>query len=214
MQAGDNPGSADDSWGKDVVRGERELAPMLHEFPAIPQELEYLIEPAIHYGKKYRFDDAIQLFLKNAEELDFETLAALAERARLFSDYPRLMKWMNGIGDVLDRIVDERYPYTIDISEQQRRELLRLINEANDPPDVAERRREKRLRQLAEANDRSDIAACRRKMSMQLLEEANEKIHHMDIYFLFGLMDACNMTFEENKGDGKGDITDFGELGN
>lgn len=157
----------------------------------MPKELEYLVEPAIEYGRKYQFDDAVQWFLENAEESDFETLAALAERARLSADYPRLMEWLNEVGDVLDRIVDERYPYTIDISEQLRKELLPLIS-----PDVAERWREKGLRQLAEASDRSDLAERRSEMRSRQLTEANDRVHHMDIYFLFGLMDACDMKFE------------------
>jgi len=33
-------------------------------------------------------------------------------------------------------------------------------------------------------------------MSGRLLTEANDKVDHMDIYFLFGLMDACDMKFE------------------
>lgn len=157
----------------------------------MPDELEYLIEPAIRYGRKYQFDDAVQWFLENAEELDLETLAALAERARLSSDYPRLMQWSNEVDDVVDRIVDERYPYTIDISEQQRKDFLRLIN-----PDVAERWREKAVRDSAEAGDHSDIAEQRKEMRGRLLTEANDRVHHMDIYFLFCLMDACDMKFE------------------
>jgi hypothetical protein len=163
--------------------------------PLIPEELAYLVEPAIHYGRKYKFDNDIQWFLENAEESDFETLATLAERARFSGDYSRLRQWSYEVDDVLDRIVDERYPYMIDISEC-REELLSLINEAIDPPDVAERRREKRLRQLAEASDQTPLADRRREMRMGLLTVANDRVHHMDIYFLFGLMDACNMKFE------------------
>jgi hypothetical protein len=194
MQPGDNPDSLGDRSDDDVVGDEPDSPPMPDEFPPIPDELEYLVEPGIHYGRKYQFDDDVQWFLENAEESDFETLAALAERARLSGDYPRFLQWSYEVDDVWDRVVDERYPYTIDISER-RKELLRLINEANDPPDIAERWREKRLRQLAEANDDSDIAERRRKMRMRQLTEANDKVHHMDIYSLFGLMDACDMKF-------------------
>lgn len=161
--------------------------------PPIPEELEYLVEPGIQYGKKYHFDDAVQWFLENADESDFETLAALAERARLAGDYQRFLKWSEEVDDVLERIVDERYPYTIDLSEQQREEYLRLIN-----PSLAEHLREKGVRLLAETNDRSEVAERRREMRGRQLTEANDQVHHMDIYFLFGLMDACDMKFQSD----------------
>jgi hypothetical protein len=183
MQPHDNSEGLGDRPHDDLRAGDA-------DFPPIPEELEYLIEPGIHYGRKYEFDDAVQWFLENAEESDFETLAALAERARLSGDYLRLMQWMDEVDDVLDRIVDERYPYTIHISEQQRKQFLRHIN-----PDLPERRREKALRRVAEAHDESEIADRRREMSSRLLSEANDKVHHMDIYFLFGLMDACEFKF-------------------
>lgn len=183
MQAGDNPGSPGDRSHGDLGRDEP-------HFPPVPKDLEYLVEPAIQYGK-YQFDDDVQWFLENAEESDFETLAALAERARLSGDYPRYLQWSNEVDDVVERIVDERYPYTIDISEQQRKDFLRLFG-----PGIAEHRKEKCVRRSAEANDRSELAERRKEMRMRLDTQADDKLHGMDIYLLFGLMDACDLTFD------------------
>jgi hypothetical protein len=88
-------------------------------------------------------------------------------------------------------MVDEFYPYTAHLSDRQRKRFLQLVN-----PDVPEHQRERAVRQIAEANDRSDIAQRRREMRSRQLSVANDKVHHMDIYFLFGLMDACDMGFE------------------
>lgn len=164
-------------------------------FPPAPEQLQYLIVPAIHYGRKYRFDDAVQWLVENVGESDLETLAALAERARLSDDYRRFLEWSNEVDDIVERIVDECYPYTID-TFKSRNALLQLINEADDPPGMAERCREKRLRRLAEANDTSDVAECRKEARMRLASAANDKVHDMDVYFLFALLDACDMKFE------------------
>lgn len=188
MQAGDDSSGLGEGAECDRVRD-------MPDLPPIPEELAYLIEPAIRYGRKYQFDNDVQGFLENAEESNIELLAALAERAQLSGDYTRLIQWSHDVDDVSDSIVDKQYPYPIDTSAH-RNELLRLINEANDPPGMSDRWREKRLRQLAEANDRSEIAERRKEMRMRLLAEANDRVHHMDIYFLFGLMDACDMEFE------------------
>lgn len=188
MQAGENP--VDGSTGY-LRRDEHNFPPMSDSWPPIPVELEYLIEPAIHYGRKYQFSGAIDGFLGNAEESTFETLAGLAERVRLSTDYSRFLQWSNEVDDVVDYMVDDRYPYTIDISEHQRKDYLRLIN-----PDMAERMKEKALRRFAEANDRSDAAERRKEMRGRLLCEANDQVHHMDIYFLFGLLDAYDMEYE------------------
>jgi len=141
MHPGDSPDTLGNGSDDNVVRNEP-------EFPPIPKELEYLIEPGTYYGRKYRFDNDVQWFIENADESDFETLAALAERARLSGDYVRLMEWMDEVRDVVERMVDERYPYRLVISEQQRKEFLRLMN-----PDMPERQREKCVRQSAEANE-------------------------------------------------------------
>jgi hypothetical protein len=189
MQVNGAASGGNDKSDKDAVSGEC-------AFPPIPRALEYLIEPAIRYGRKYPFDADVEWFLANSGESAFKTLATLAERARISGDYAHLTRWLHDVGDAVECIVDKCYPYTIDISERRREELLRLINEADDPPGMAERWRETRLRRSAEANDRSEIAECRKEMRMRLLSEANDQMHHMDIYFLFGLMDACDLKFE------------------
>ena len=189
MNTRENPGSPG-GGSPDHLCGD-EIA-----FPPLPEELEYLLEPGIHYGRKYQFDDAVQWFVDNAEESDFDALAALAERARLAGDYRRFQEWWYEVDEVLERIVDEHYPYTVQVPPERRPQLLRLINEAGDRPEVAERLREKRLRSSIEAEDESDLAERRRKMRMRLIGEINDKVHHMDIHFLFGLMDACDMDFE------------------
>jgi hypothetical protein len=164
--------------------------------PSLPKELEYLNEPGIHYGRKYEFDDDVQWFVENADESDLEVLAGLAERVRFSGDYQRFLDWSYEVDEALDRLVDERYPHVVTVASSDRPGLLRLINETAEPPEVAERRRERRLRGLVEARDTSEIAKQRREMRSSLLSAANEKVHHMDIYFLFGLMDACDMKFE------------------
>lgn len=189
MRAGDDPDSLGDTPG-DSLLGD-DIA-----FPPLPEELEYLLEPGIHYGRKYKFDDAVQWFVENAEESDFEALAALAERARLSGDYRRFSEWWYEVNGVHERIVDERYPYTVHVPPERRPQLLRLINEAGDRPEVAARLRERRLRSFIEAEDDSELVQRRREMRMRLIGEINDKVHHMDIHFLFGLMDACDMEFE------------------
>jgi hypothetical protein len=47
MQAGNDFGSLGGSSDDDVGRGEP-------DFPPAPSELQYLIEPAIHYGREYK----------------------------------------------------------------------------------------------------------------------------------------------------------------
>jgi hypothetical protein len=52
------------------------------------------------------------------------------------------------------------------------------------------------LRSIIEAEDDSDVVQRRREMRMRLIDEINDKVHHMDIHFLFGVMDACGMELE------------------
>jgi hypothetical protein len=184
MEISNNSDSLDDRTDNVVDRD-------VFDLPPIPDELEYLVEPGIHYGRKYQFDNDVQCFLENAEESDLESLATLAERVRLSGDYPHFLQWSREVDYVLEHIVDQRYPYKIEISEQQRNVYLRLVN-----PDLAERWKDKCVRHSAEANDNSDLAERRRAMRMHLLTKANDKVHHMDIYYIFGLMDACDMEFE------------------
>jgi hypothetical protein len=159
--------------------------------PPVPEELEYLLESAIRYGREYKFDDGVQRFLQNGRESDFENLAALAEHARLSEDYLRLMNWMDEVDDVVERIVDTRIPYSVVVSDERRRQYLKLVN-----PNLPANRREKCVRESAEADDPSPLAKRRSDLRDRLLIEANDIVHHMDLYFLFGLMDACDMTFE------------------
>ena len=189
MNTRENPGSPGEGPRDHLCGGE--IA-----FPPLPEELDYLLEPGIHYGRKYQFYEDAQSFAENAEESELEALAAIAERARLSGDYRRFSEWWYEVRDVQERIVDEHYPYTVHVPPERRPQLLRLINEAEDRPEVAERLRERRLRSFIEAEDESDLAERRRKMRMRLVGEIDDKVHHMDIHFLFGLMDACDMEFE------------------
>lgn len=188
MPAGKDPDSLGDAPGESLLGDE--IA-----FPPLPEELEYLLEPAIRYGRKYQFFGDAQRFAEKAEESELEALAAIAERARLSSDYQRFSEWWYEVDEIQERIVDERYPYTVHVPPERRQELLGLINEAADRPEVAERLRERRLRSFIEAEDYSDLAKRRAEMRMRLIGEINNKVHDMDIHFLFGVMVACEMDF-------------------
>jgi hypothetical protein len=61
----------------------------------LPEELEYLIEPAMKYGRHQGLDE-VNEFLRNASEDDLEELACVAERIRL-NDHNEL------IGEFMDR---------------------------------------------------------------------------------------------------------------
>ena len=101
MHANDKTYSSNDHTNIDAAHNE-------YIFPLIPNELKYLIEPDIHFGKNYQFDGAVQWFVENAEESKFETLAALAERVRLSGDYPYMLRWTVA----RDRIGQQRNPQT------------------------------------------------------------------------------------------------------
>jgi hypothetical protein len=189
MQTGNDPDSRGYAPGNGLIGDEIALPP-LHA------ELEYLIEPGIEFGRKYQFYEDAQSFAENGEESELETLATIGERARLSGDYRRFQEWWYEIDEVLEQIVDERYPYTVHVPPERRPKLLRLINEADDRPEVAARLRERRLRSIIEAEDDSDVVQRRREMRMRLIDEINDKVHHMDIHFLFGVMDACGMELE------------------
>src|SRR5688500_6049991 len=68
-------------------------------FVHLPKELDYLVEPAMKYGR-YQFDDDVEFFLNNASETDLDDLAGVAERVRL-----------NHHGDLIGRFLDD-YPIT------------------------------------------------------------------------------------------------------
>lgn len=160
-------------------------------FPPVPKDLEYLLTPAILLGRKYRFDNDVQRFAESAEESDMETLSSLAERARLAGDYARVLQWSDEIAEIVEIALDKRFPYTITISDERKTEFLQLIN-----PGIPDDQKERAVRESIEAEDDSDAAQVRRKMRLRLLKDANDQVHHMDIYFLFGLMDACDLRFE------------------
>jgi len=171
--------------------------------PPIPGELEYLIEPAITWGRHYQTDDAVQRLLEEADESRVETLARLAERARLHDHYDRLSEWCYDVDDEIERIVDHMWPYIPEeLSEERRAELMPLINVTNAPSERVEQWIEKRLRRVAEDQDQSDVARERQQLRGELTIRANKDVHYMDIYFLFGLMDACDMPYEGNAGSG------------
>ena len=121
------------------------------EYPAMPVELEYLIEPGIRYGRAYHFDNDVDWFLENAEESDFDHLATLAERARLAGDYPRLIQWMREISNVSERKIELHF--------------------------------------LESNLSGSDLSKAKIKFELQKLGEVNDKLHDMDIYFLW--FDGC-----------------------
>ena len=179
----------DDRSGDDLGRNEPDFPPLL-------EDLEYLLEPGIRYGAKYQFGEDIEWFLENAPESDFETLATLAEKVRLAGDYGRYLEWAFELGDAVECIVDERYPYTVEISEEEREELLPMICVAGDSPDIAKRRIERCLRRSVESRDDSEIARRRKELRDRLNVVASDRTHDMDIHFLFGLMDACDMKFD------------------
>lgn len=160
------------------------------DLPKIPEELAYLLEPAIRFNM-YLFEDQIQAFLENGDEKEFEMLASLAERARLAGHYAQVMSWMDEICEVIDRIVDKRHPYSPTISRQQEMYYLSCIN-----PELSEKAKSRAVRLDAEADDPSHVASVRRKLRRELQSEANLKVHDFDVYNLFGLMGACGLDFE------------------
>lgn len=60
----------------------------------LPNDLEYLIKPAMKYGR-YQFDDDIFKFLDRATAEQMEELASVAERVLLQEDYPRVMAFLD-----------------------------------------------------------------------------------------------------------------------
>jgi hypothetical protein len=125
----------------------------------LPEDLCYLMEPGIRYGKAYQCDHQIQWFIENGDESDFETLAVLAEHIRLQNDYTRFMQWWQKLARAIEQAVDKRFPPVI------------------TPRSLG-------------------VAKQRQEFYEQVLRETNNRFHHMDIFFLFGLIDACDMKFE------------------
>lgn len=63
----------------------------------LPEDLKYLVGPALHFGEQY--DDELRMlrFFEETSDLQHE-LAALAERVRLNHDWPRVLQWLNAVG--------------------------------------------------------------------------------------------------------------------
>jgi len=66
-------------------------SPILEQFP---DDLQYLIEPAMAYGR-YQFDDDIFAFLDRAAQEQMDELASVAERVLIQDDYPRVMAFLD-----------------------------------------------------------------------------------------------------------------------
>lgn len=103
-------------------------------------------------------------------------------------DCGRYDDWYGEVLDAVERIVDERYPYQHVAQPSDESIVL--------GPHIPERSREQRLRLFADEDDSSELAERRRGLRQALREKAHEQVHDMDIYFLFGLMDACDMQLE------------------
>jgi hypothetical protein len=166
------------------------LGPAADLLPRIPHEIAYLLEPAIRF-EKYQFADQVQEFIEGDNDADFEELASLAERARLAGDYEKVNSWIDTVDDVIDRIIDHRFPYAPSISQEQRLEALSLIN-----PEISEKAKERAIRIDVELNDSTPVAIARREARRKLQSEANEIVRDFDVYMLFGLFGALDLEFE------------------
>jgi hypothetical protein len=62
------------------------------DWSKLPEELEYLAEPAAKYGK-HQFENQMDHFLENATEAEIEEIAVLAERVRF--DWDRIQRWLD-----------------------------------------------------------------------------------------------------------------------
>ncbi|QDS91593.1 hypothetical protein FF011L_03230 [Roseimaritima multifibrata] len=60
----------------------------------LPDELAYLTEPALEYGR-FQFDDTIFDFLESATPQQMEELAAVAERVRINDHYPDVNRFLD-----------------------------------------------------------------------------------------------------------------------
>ena len=107
------------------------------EFPPLPSELRYLLEPSIEYGRKYKFADEVRWFLETQASPTLNCSRRWRNEARLSGDYHRLMKWMDEIDAVRDHILEEQYPETI----------------ASNDKSLADQRKQLELRQIVETNE-------------------------------------------------------------
>lgn len=183
MQANNSSSSSDDL-------GRRPLGAEKMRPPSLPDDLAYLIEPAIRYAP-YQFDDQIQEFLESAAESKVEALAMLAEKVRLSGDYGRVLLWLDTVNDFIEELIDQRHPYVVSLTRKQEKSYLALVN-----PELSNRAKERAVRFLVEAKDNSAVARLRKELRNALRAEVNSIIHQSDVYSLFGLLDACDMSFE------------------
>lgn len=64
----------------------------------MPEDLAYLVGPALHFGERY-FDELRMLrFFEEASDSERDALAAVAERVRINRDWPRILRWLNEAG--------------------------------------------------------------------------------------------------------------------
>lgn len=79
---------------------ELEDATPMDEDPSLklPEDLEYLVGPALHFGERYCDELRMLRFVKEASRSECDTLAALAERVRIKGDWPRILAWLNEVG--------------------------------------------------------------------------------------------------------------------
>lgn len=60
----------------------------------LPDELSYLVEPALEYGR-FQFDEHIFSFLDSATPEQMDELASIAERVRLNDHYPAVNRFLD-----------------------------------------------------------------------------------------------------------------------
>ncbi len=76
-----------------------DTAPMVEdEALKLPEDLEYLVGPALHFGEQYHDELRMLRFFEEASDLEQHELAALAERVRMNHDWPRVLQWLNEVG--------------------------------------------------------------------------------------------------------------------
>ncbi|TWT34468.1 hypothetical protein Enr8_18770 [Blastopirellula retiformator] len=73
-------------WPDDESADERE--------ETLPEELRYLIGPALHFGERYNCELQMVRFFEEASPEECDQLAQLAERIRRNQDWPRVWQWL------------------------------------------------------------------------------------------------------------------------
>jgi hypothetical protein len=64
----------------------------------LPEDLEYLVGPALHFGERYSCELRMVHFFEEASKRECDELAALAERVRMNRDWTRILQWLNKVG--------------------------------------------------------------------------------------------------------------------